>query len=729
MLYNNIVIIRFIIYPYIINRIMSIDSVTLIDYFGVRYNLTNISIIDTIYSLKTQIKALTGVNEDTQFLSTIDATTGVISASLEDSKTIGFYNIQNDSTLLLNGLELYNSDLSHRTPLVLNDSTRILTDVNNLVGWPYSPYILRNTYKSTPVSPIPNKKQVVITIVNDIAMPKLYLQSCMDLFCDEYSLPRTELEVIPLFPESLNLVNALLINSLTAYIDTLNGGHFNSNDYINYSSPINESDTPMEKSIRSLLIKMSLQYLESLFETLLDSQWSYAMNTNAHIRIVQAKSPSFNELCDAVSYASNPINFIGNKWGPTDIINMSWGKNDDNHLTSTIINECEKSFVNNKICYLASTGDHYIVGYPSTSANVLGVGGTSLYNNISNQITQTFWNNNNGNGGGCGPSINTPKPSYQSNVNELNSFTTKCSPDISSLADPNTGVVIIFAGSTISNKSFEFYGGTSLSSPLNAGMLSNLIQTSINNNGPSFTTIVNHGDSILLQDVLYTIYDNPKLYSECFYDIVLGGVNQYQAKVGFDVPTGLGIPLWNNITELLFPTLSSNICFPNNTPISTDQGIVNIEDIDIEKHTIKNSKIVAVTKSIHNDDYLVCFLKDCIGKNIPSQNTITSSRHKVYYKNNMIEARKIASINKNVTKIKYNKSILYNILLDKHSVIHVNNMVCETLHPNNIIAKLYTRFTDKQARDEIIYKLNKYIKNKDYVSYKNIIYRIENGHM
>ena len=707
---------------------MSHISIILIDYYGVRHTLSNISTSDTIYSIKTRIKALTGVNEDTQFLSTIDATTGVISASLEDSKTIGFYNIQNDSTLLLNGLELYNSDLSHRTPLVLNDSTRILTDVTNLVGWPYSPYILRNTYKSTPVSPIPNKKQVVITIVNDIPMPKLYLQSCMDLFCDEYSLPRTELEVIPLSTESLNLVNAVLINMLTAYIDTLNGGHFNSNDYINYSFPISESDTPIEKSAIFMLIKLSLLMLESLFETLLDSQWSYAMNPNAHIRIVQAKSPSFNELCDAVSYASNPINFIGNKWGPTDIINMSWGKN-DNLLTSTIINECEKSFVNNKICYLASTGDHYIVGYPSTSANVLGVGGTSLYNNISNQTTQTFWNNNNGNGGGCGPSINTPKPSYQSNVNELNSFTTKCSPDISSLADPNTGVVIIFAGSTISNKSFEYYGGTSLSSPLNAGMLSNLIQTSINNNGPSFTTVVNKGDSILLQDVLYTIYNNPKLYSECFYDVVLGGINQYQAKVGFDIPTGLGTPLWDNITELLLPTLLSNICFPNNTPILTDQGMINIEDIDIHKHTINNNKIVAITQSIHNDNYLVNFFKDSLGRNIPSQDTITSSRHKVYYNNKMMEAREISNINKNVIKIKYNKSILYNILLDKYSVINVNNMICETLHHDNIIAKLYTRFSDKKSRDEIVYKLNKYIKNKDYVSYKNIIYRIENGHM
>ena len=95
----------------------------------------------------------------------------------------------------------------------------------------------------------------------------------------------------------------------------------------------------------------------------------------------------------------------------------------------------------------------------------------------------------------------------------------------------------------------------------------------------------------------------------------------------------------------------------------------------------------------------------------------------------MVEARNIVAVNKNVTKIPYDKSILYNILLDKHSVVHVNNMVCETLHPDNIIAKLYTRFSNKQARDEIVYKLNKYIKNKDYTSYKSILDRIENAHI
>jgi len=120
--------------------------------------------------------------------------------------------------------------------------------------------------------------------------------------------------------------------------------------------------------------------------------------------------------------------------------------------------------------------------------------------------------------------------------------------------------------------------------------------------------------------------------------------------------------------------------------------------------------------------------KDSLGRNIPSQDTITSSRHKVYYNNKMMEAREISNINKNVIKIKYNKSILYNILLDKYSVINVNNMICETLHHDNIIAKLYTRFSDKKSRDEIVYKLNKYIKNKDYVSYKSIINRIETTH-
>jgi len=734
---------------------MTMITVNLKSYTGIPYTFMADSNWLASQELAAAIQQLTGISPNQQKIYTTGSTLPVdlYGEELVDSNPLSYYvaNFGADNTIHLrlnlmaysridyypiiyttNPLTpVYELRLTHTRPVILDDSTIVSTDINNLVGWPYSPQFLRSNYKSTPVSPVPNKKQVVITIVIGATVSQLYLQSCLDLFCDEYHLPRTELEVITLGPDppaEIALYNEFLIDNVIAYVNSLSGfSQFNVNDFLNMYYPINNSGTQTEKEASELVQKYASMILDGLFETLLDSQWSYSMNTNAHIRIVQAETMGLGNMYNAVSYASNPTNFIGNKWGPTDIISMSWGGDDDD-IPLSAFNILDLTFNNNKICYLASSGDHYIVGYPSTSANVLGVGGTSLYNNILNQSTQTYWNNGNGNGGGCGPSINTPKPSYQSNVNELNSFTTKCSPDISSIADPNTGVLIFIAGSG-SAISYILIGGTSLACPLNAGMLSNLIQTSINNNGQSFTTVINHGDSVLLQDVLYTIYNNPKLYSECFYDVVQGGINQYQTKIGFDVPTGIGTPYWDNIIELLLPLISSNICFPNNTPIATDQGIVNIEDIDIHKHTIKKNKIVAVTQSIHNDDYLVCFLKGSLGNNIPSQDTITSSRHKIYYNNKMIEARKIVPINKNVTRIRYDKSILYNILLDKHSVINVNNMVCETLHPDNIIAKLYTRFSNKQTRDEIVYKMNKYIKNKDYTSYKSILNKIETMHI
>ena len=701
----------------------------LISYSGKKFTLNNLHINMRISDVKLEIKNVTDIPIRQQYLCTIDSVTGIIIAVLEDNNTLSYYNINDGDTVILNILEYYKTDLDHKGPILLDDLTKSKNIGMSGNGWPYSPSTLHNVYQSTPIPPIPSKRQVVITIVISPDIPSFYLQSCMDVFCDNYNLPRTELEVIPLGETSTQeilYIKALLIDNLIKYVDSNNQGHLNGTEFFNTYFPILTSGAPIDISLSKLFNERANIFFNGLTETLLDSQWSYAMNPNAHIRIVQAESMTHNNMYNAVDYASDPTNFIGNKWGPTDIISMSWGGND---VAMKSFDIHEQSFNNNKICYLVSSGDHYMVGYPSTSANVLGVGGTSLYNNILNQSSQTYWNSQDGWGGGCGPSIHIPKPSYQTNVTELKSFATKCSPDISGLADVSTGVVIMFAGSTISYKSFGYIGGTSLACPLNAGMLSNLIQTSINNNGPSFTTVVNHGDSILLQKVLYDIYNNPKLYSECFYDVVIGGVDPYQTSKGFDIPTGLGAPLWDNITELLFSTLSSDICFPNNTPIATDQGIVNIEDIDIAKHTIKNKKIIAVTQSIHNDDYLVRFLKDSLGKNIPSRDTITSSSHKVYYKNTMIEARKILAVNKNVTKIPYDKSILYNILLDKHSVVCVNNMVCETLHPDNIIAKLYTRFSTKQTRDEIVYKLNKYIKNKDYVSYKSILNRIENAHI
>ena len=164
------------------------------------------------------------------------------------------------------------------------------------------------------------------------------------------------------------------------------------------------------------------------------------------------------------------------------------------------------------------------------------------------------------------------------------------------------------------------------------------------------------------------------------------------------------------------------ICFPAGTPILTDQGIVPIQNICSKIHTIDNKKIVAVTKTISTEHTLVCIEKHALGNNIPIKKTFISNFHSILYNNKMVQARhliKIVNNKKKVYKIKYNGEILYNILMEKHKKMNVNNMIVETLHPENIIAKLYLNNYSKIETLKIIKQINHYgkqisIKNKPF---------------
>ena len=72
--------------------------------------------------------------------------------------------------------------------------------------------------------------------------------------------------------------------------------------------------------------------------------------------------------------------------------------------------------------------------------------------------------------------------------------------------------------------------------------------------------------------------------------------------------------------------------------------------------------------------------------------------------------------------MKYNGEILYNVLLADYGRMEVNNMVCETLHPDNIIAKLYMRELKEQPR--LIFQLNSSLENKDFASYTEVVHRL-----
>jgi len=180
------------------------------------------------------------------------------------------------------------------------------------------------------------------------------------------------------------------------------------------------------------------------------------------------------------------------------------------------------------------------------------------------------------------------------------------------------------------------------------------------------------------------------------------------------------------ITTPVPPTPISNICFPAGTLISTDQGEISIEKIIPFENTINNKNIKAITKTISHDTYLVCFDKNALGNNYPNKKTIISKDHKILYKGKMIESYKFLGHFEKVQKVDYNQEILYNVLMEKYEKIKVNNIMCETLHPNNIIAKLYNSNYDEEYKNKIIYIMNESINKNDKNSYIKMMKRITN---
>ena len=152
----------------------------------------------------------------------------------------------------------------------------------------------------------------------------------------------------------------------------------------------------------------------------------------------------------------------------------------------------------------------------------------------------------------------------------------------------------------------------------------------------------------------------------------------------------------------------SNICFVAGTMVNTDQGQVEIQNIVPGEYTINNKKIINITKTFMTDDKLVHFKKGSIGKNIPNKDTIMSGFHQIKYKTKPIYAYKLANMLNNVKFIKYEGQPLYNIMMEDWEFINVQNLTVETLHPDNIIYKLYknTSLSGVQ-RNLIIAEINK----------------------
>jgi len=86
--------------------------------------------------------------------------------------------------------------------------------------------------------------------------------------------------------------------------------------------------------------------------------------------------------------------------------------------------------------------------------------------------------------------------------------------------------------------------------------------------------------------------------------------------------------------------------------------------------------------------------------------------HQVMYKNKLVRAGDLLNmrISENIQKVKYDGEVMYNILMESHGFMVAQNMPVETLHPDNMVAKIYRdfKFNDMTLREKwaIIRKMN-----------------------
>lgn len=294
-------------------------------------------------------------------------------------------------------------------------------------------------------------------------------------------------------------------------------------------------------------------------EETLDVSWSSGVASAAKIRIyaIADSNLPFSKLDRAYQFIINELS----SQPELHQISLSYGLGEDYMATGQMDTDAGyfSSLAAGGVTVFVSSGDGGsspgLGGYGDTSGpvqvespandpNVTAVGGTTLHLNKSTgtPASEIAWSL-----GGGGQSQHFSRPTWQPS-SSLVSGSGRLVPDVASVADPDTGGLLILNGSTF------IIGGTSWSAPTWAGFYARINQARTNNAhsplgdlGPSVYQLVN---------------------SNIFRDVMTGSNGTYAAGPGFDLCTGIGVPDVNALLGIIA------------TPLTTGSGVAKDFDGD-----------------------------------------------------------------------------------------------------------------------------------------------------
>jgi hypothetical protein len=244
-------------------------------------------------------------------------------------------------------------------------------------------------------------------------------------------------------------------------------------------------------------------------EIMLDLVSAHALCQTCKILMLEADG-GYPAIAQANNYAATQPNV----WA----VSNSWFVPDDSAGRGPL----DADFHHLGILQFAAAGDDGTWGptgkdlWPADLPEVVSVAGTTLsVNTDATYAGESTWK---GSGGGCSRLFN--KPSWQANLGE--GCSTRAAGDIAMVGDPDSGQYLWYKGA------WKIAGGTSLATPMAAA---------------TYVLANKHAGSVMGSSVPYTYSTSANTNDITTGDNCITGVTvRCTAKVGFDVPTGLGSP-------------------------------------------------------------------------------------------------------------------------------------------------------------------------------------------